>query len=243
MVYHHSFLPRAELATSVIGLNFLPVSRVLPSFLFHSFFFFHRHYRSLLRLARPEQLLGRVRGDRCTTMFHLWGDSIRVADAPTFPALTPFPAPFFVLEEVDPSTNSSVWYSVTRRKIRSLSPLVQFCLPGVSIGASWAPVILGSSLNLVPGVVSPGGAFLAPYHFRTAGHLSVGCWNASPLGSGFYSFQLSLELSSVGFIRSFTIFLIINLFVTCLMFRLKICHIHFRKKEWITLELKPSYKI
>jgi hypothetical protein len=31
-VYHRSFLPRAELATFVIGLNFLPVARVLSFF-------------------------------------------------------------------------------------------------------------------------------------------------------------------------------------------------------------------
>jgi hypothetical protein len=64
-VYHHSFLPRAELATSVIGLNLFHVARVLPSFLFPSSFL-RGNLRSTatsapsLKPARPEPLPDKV---------------------------------------------------------------------------------------------------------------------------------------------------------------------------------------
>jgi hypothetical protein len=48
--FHHSFLPRAVLATFVAGVLFLPVFRSLPRRSFSI-----RYIRSLLRPARPEQ--------------------------------------------------------------------------------------------------------------------------------------------------------------------------------------------
>jgi hypothetical protein len=57
----------------------------------------------------------------------------RVAGAPPFPALTPFPAPFYVLEGVDPSTMFSLCFFVTRWT--SLLLASQIPVPG----SSWGP--------------------------------------------------------------------------------------------------------
>jgi hypothetical protein len=140
--------PRAVLATSVIGLIFLPVARFSRCLLSNC-------YRcSLLKADHPEPLPDKVPVSPDLSppscLSDRWGKLPRVSGASTFPSLTLCAVSFFVLEGADTSTISIPSFSATRCEYRLLAS--QSPARKSTWRSSWTPTCF-LEVPAVPGLV------------------------------------------------------------------------------------------